>query len=404
VVISLGSAEAGDDQKGVAPTPASASEPVQAPDVVRLRLLGANPNVEISGGALLPGKVNYFLGSDPAQWRTDLPTYEDIIYKELYPGINLNYAGTDGRLKGTYSVTAGADPGHIRWRYDGAEKVAIEETGNLRILVPSANPGGSSISLIEQAPVAWQEIAGRKLAVSISYRIAEDGSIGFRPGSYDPSHPLIIDPILDLSSYLGGSLNDQAHAIAIDAFNNIYVTGSTMSSNFPTSNPGQPNNGGGQDVFVSELRQYGSGARLLFSTYLGGAGNDQGYDITIDGWDNSVHLSGATTSTNFPTVNPYQPNNAGGSDAFVTSLSFGGSNIRHSTYLGGALEDVSYGIAVRPPACCGRSDVYVTGSTLSTNFPIVGAYQPNNAGSRDAFLSVFYGYGNNLFSSTYLGA
>jgi hypothetical protein len=179
-----------------------------APAVVRLQFSGANPAPEVRSGEALPGTVNYFIGSDPAQWQTNLSTYAGVVYADLYDGIDLVYDGTRGTLKGTYTVAPGSDPARIGWRYAGAEDVRVDAaSGNLHIRVAEGH------TLTEHAPIAWQTIDGERVPVAARYTLAADGRIGFALGAYDDTHPLIIDPTLEYSTYLGGGGNEAGRAL-----------------------------------------------------------------------------------------------------------------------------------------------------------------------------------------------
>jgi hypothetical protein len=270
-----------------------------APTVVRLQFSGANPAPEVRSGEALPGTVNYFIGSDPAQWQTNLSTYAGVVYADLYDGIDLVYDGTRGTLKGTYTVAPGSDPARIGWRYAGAEDVRVDAaSGNLHIRVAEGH------TLTEHAPIAWQTIDGERVPVAARYTLAADGRIGFALGAYDDTHPLIIDPTLEYSTYLGGGGNEAGKDIAVDSVGNVYIVGNTTSTDFPTFSAYQDTYGGGtDDVFISKLSSDGSS--LLFSTFLGGTGIDAGYAIALDDAGNA-YITGSTDSTNFPTVNAYQ--------------------------------------------------------------------------------------------------
>jgi hypothetical protein len=401
VVLALSGPIAGKQEVGsIAGAPAE-----NAPaSVVRMQFIGATAAPAIEGGETLPGRVSYLLGNDPANWQTNLPTFQNIVYRGLYPGVDLAYTGTGGRLKGTYTIAPGADSDAIRWSYPGAGKISVDSAGNLQIVSASTIKNANPVTVIEQAPVAWQEVNGRNLKVSAHYVVAEDGAIAFRLGSYDPALPLIIDPTLEYSSYLGGSLNDQSQAIAVSGYSNdALITGSTLSTNFPTTTG---SNAGGQDAFVTRVRKTQNGLSLVFSIYLGGSGNDIGYAIADGVMINPgiILIAGATTSTNFPVQSAYQGTNGGGWDAFVVRLSESGA-FEFSTYLGGSSDDLAYGIGTDPSPgqCCPVSYPYVTGSTLSTNFPTQNAYQGANAGGSDAFLTKLSTGGNALEYSTYLG-
>jgi hypothetical protein len=196
------------------------------------------------------------------------------------------------------------------------------------------------------------------------------------------------------STYLGGSGGDGAVGVAVDGPGNAYVTGSTTSTDFPTVNAVQLVFGGGTDAFVTKLNR--TGRQLLYSTYLGGSGNDIGRGgVAVDGPGNA-HVTGNTTSTDFPTVNAVQPVSGGGSDAFVTKLNRTGSRLLYSTYLGGSGGDLGFGVAVD-----GSGNAYVTGDTLSTNFPTVNAVQPVFGGVQDAFVTKLNRTGSQLLYSTY---
>ena len=210
----------------------SPTEPGLAGAVVRLRFEGANPAPEVTAVRRLPGVVNYLRGSDPARWHTNLPTYAAIEYNALYPGVALGYEGGAGSLKGTYTLAAGADPGLIRWHYEGVHAVRLDpESGDLRISLAGTGQAG----LVERAPTAWQTIRGERVPVSAAYTIADDGTIGLAVGPYDRGLALTIDPELQYSTYLGGNKFDEGKAIAIDGEGNAYVAGWTESPDFPTS-------------------------------------------------------------------------------------------------------------------------------------------------------------------------
>ncbi|MCK4462592.1 MAG: SBBP repeat-containing protein, partial [candidate division Zixibacteria bacterium] len=196
------------------------------------------------------------------------------------------------------------------------------------------------------------------------------------------------------STYLGGSNYDWGFGIAVDGSGSAHVTGQTRSTDFPTLNPYQTNNGGGyNDVFVTKLSS--SGNSLVYSTYLGGSGGDEGWSIAVDS-SGSAYLTGNTYSTDFPTLNSYQTYQ-GNIDAFVTKLSISGNSLLYSTYLGGSSVDSGMSIAVD-----GSGSAYVTGSTGSTDFPTLNPYQ-NDQGGDDVFVTKLSSLGNSLLYSTYLG-
>ena len=374
--------------------------------IVRLVFDQANPAPEISAASPLPGTVNYFRGNDPEQWHTNLPTYAGVVYRQLYPGIDLHYDGANRSLKATYLVAPGADPAVIRWGYDGASRVRVEDaSGDLLVQVSASSEGDETVELRELAPVAWQTVADQRLPVTVRYDIGGDGTIGFAlPSGYDRNQPLTIDPVLFFSTYLGGSGDDVGQSIALDLDGNIYVAGYTTSQNFPTTvGAFQPvHNVALNAAFITKYNPIANA--ILYSTYLGGiqAGNSPvyGQSVVVD-WLGSAYLTGYTANTQFPTTpGAFQDTfNAGDPyDAFVTKLSPNGSALLYSTYLGGAGDD--FGMAI---GLDWLGSAYVTGSTRSANFPkSPSAYQQNLRGLQDAFVTKLNANGSGVYS-TYLG-
>lgn len=319
---------------------------------VRLEFLGARPTTALRGEGRLPGVANFYVGSDPAGWHEGLPTYGEIVYTGLYPGIDLWYSGASRRLKGTYLVAPGADPSRIRWRYQGAHTLEVDPaSGDLRVALGA---GEDAPRLTEAAPVAWQERDGRRVPVAVAFALAPDGSVAFAlPEGYDATMPLVLDPTLAYSSYFGGDGYEQANAIAVDSSGNSYMTGATNSTNFP----GQPNPRlDVEEVWVSKVNAAGSA--VLYTTYLMGNGSDdEGFAIAVDTQGNA-YVTGETDSTNFPTRNPAQAANAGGRDMFISKLGPGGT-LQYSTYVGTAGWERGDAIAVD-----GAGRAYVTGDVF----------------------------------------
>ncbi len=379
-------------------TPADNSVPYQQSDsptastILRLQFVDANPAPEISSSNVLPGKVNTFIGSDPSQWHTGIPTYGSITYTNLYPGVDLHYDGKEGLLKGSYIVAPHTDPSIVRWRYAGADHVAVDVTsGDLHI----ALLGGSVLA--EQAPLAWQHINGQDVPVSIAYQLTDDGSIGFKLGDYDADYALTLDPTLAYSTYLGGSQGDTSRDIALDSSGNIYIVGDTLSNDFPTATPLHPILTA-KDVFIAKLSPDGS--QLLYATYLGGADREDGYGIAVDGAGNA-YVVGNTQSADFPIVGAYQStyNTSALRDGFIAKLNPDGSALLYSTYLGGSDDDIALKIAVDS-----ASKMYVTGITVSTDFPTANAAQNSIIGiGWDIFVTALQANGTSLIYSTYLG-
>ena len=384
-------------------------EPSIETTVLRMRLIGANLEPRITGLDPLPGKSNYFLGNDPSKWRTNVPHYARVRYEEVYPGIDLVYYGTNqskrngdparpelgrrassaGRqLEYDFVVAPGADPASIRLRFAGADKLTLDTDGNLTLHV-----AGGDVAL--QAPLIYQEINGARETVPGHYVLRDPSEIGFQIAEYNPRSPLIIDPALVYSTFLGGSSFDAGRGITVDGAGNAFVTGDALSPDFPTT-PGafQPS---GSGAFITKMNPMGSA--LLYSTYLGGSSLvNSSRAIAIDAAGNA-YVTGFTRSTDFPiTPGAFQTVLQGIENVFVTKLNPAGSGLVYSTYLGGTRFDQGFGIAVDT-----TGSAYVTGDAESPDFPTANAIQPNFLGGiKDAFLAKFDAAGNLLYS-TYLG-
>ena len=367
-----------------------------AGSVVRLRFGGASPSPTVEGLDRIPASVNYFKGNDPSKWRTNVPTYAGVAYEDLYPGIDLMYRGVDGHLKSEFVVAPGASPDAIRLVYTGVESMRVRVDGALVLKTELGE-------LVEAKPDVYQKIGGRRVEVQGAHALLGEGQVGFEVAAYDKAHPLVIDPVLEYATYLGGSERDRASAIAADASGNAYVTGYTVSPDFPTvapvdasciASPGFCS----RDAFVTK---FGPAGALVYSTYLGGiTGSEQGRGIAVDGSGNA-YVTGETGSTDLPTKNPHQASYGGSSDAFVTKLNPQGLLV-YSTYLGGTAFDQARGIAVD---AAGRA--YVAGSTDSTDFPSLDPWQAackldQSSRCRDAFVAE-YDLNGAIVYSTFLG-
>ena len=363
------------------------ARPTDPPAVVRMRLVDGNPNPEISGVEELPEKSHYFIGNDPTLWRTNVPRYARVSYRDVYPGVDLVYHGSQGRLEYDFVVSPRADPRPIRLRLEGPAAVRLDGGGNLVLQTREGQ-------LVQHAPFVYQEVEGERRWVGGSYVLHGGSDVGFELGAYDSTRPLVIDPAIEYSTYLGGAGSDAAASIAVDSSGSAYVTGETASANFPTLNPYEVAQGD-VDVFVTKLSP--SGSSLAYSTYLGGSGRDIPHSIAVDA-SGSAYVAGVTFSTDFPTLDPYQTDQDGVlADAFVTKLSPSGSSLAYSTYLGGSDADGAFGIAVD-----GSGSTYLTGSTQSTDFPTLNAFQAYQ-GLNDVFVTKLAPAGSNLVYSTYLG-
>jgi hypothetical protein len=408
---------------------------------MRMRLVNGSEKAEVTGLDPQSARVNYFIGNDPQKWQTDVPNYGRVQYKDVYRGVDIVYYGKQRQLEYDFIVSPGADPAQIRLGFDGAQEIRIDETGDLLLITK----GGE---VRQNKPVVYQEVNGRRNEIASNYLVKANWEVGFEIGSYDLTRPLVIDPAVVYSTYLGGNDPDNGYGISVDSAGNAYVTGWTSSPDFPTLNALQSQHGGPPlDAFVTKLTASGA---LSYSTYLGGSGPDQGNGIAVDPAGNA-YVTGYTSSLNFPTLNAYQPNFSGLADAFVTKLTASGA-LSYSTYLGDIFVDVGAGIAVdqggnayvtgattRVLNGFGNQDVfvtkltasgalsysiklqadgsddgfgiavdpagnaYVTGLTTSMNFPTLNALQPSHGGGvGDAFVTKLTACGE-LSYSTYLG-
>lgn len=365
---------------------------------LKMTLAGASSNAAMTGLDELQGKSNYFVGSNPRNWHTDIPNYSRILSRRVYSGIDLIYHGNRGRLEYDFVASPGSRPQAISMMFQGAEKIERGSQGSLLVRT-------SKGTLTLARPIAYQEIEGERRLIRVSYILTASERISFRLGNYDPRFTLTIDPTLGYSTYLGGSGNDEGHGIVADAAGNVYVTGSTESIDFPLVNPFDKSWGGTcgpftvpcSDVFVSKLNA--AGTVLIYSTYLGGSDIDVGQRIAVDS-AGSAFVTGYTSSTNFPVVSgAVQPTQSGGIDAFVTKLSPSGSSLVYSTYLGGSLDDEGMSIGLDS-----SGNAYITGYTRSTDFRTTpSAFRTTLTGEMDVFVTKLDASGSNLIYSTYLG-
>ncbi|MED1951789.1 SBBP repeat-containing protein [Brevibacillus centrosporus] len=380
---------------------------------VRLSLafLDTSPEAMPTAQQLSTRTVNYLKGKDSSKWHTDIPTYEHVVYPKLWPGIDLVFHGEHGRIKYEFAVQPGAKVTDIGFTYRGAKSLSLDDQGNLLIHTEIGD-------LCEERPFSYQQIGGLKTNVSSSFLLEqqEDGEsiICFQIGAdYDPDYPLIIDPELEYSTYLGGGNFEVGFAVAIDSTGNAYVTGSTDTPEtaavpFPIT-PGafQTTFGGTRDAFVAKLNPAGNA--FLYSTYLGGGGIEQGSGIAVDSQGNT-YITGNTNSSEtnpvpFPiTPGAFQTTFGGALDAFVTKLNPAGNALVYSTYLGGDSIDFGAGIAVDT-----AGNAYIVGTTATpqvdfTPFPLTpGAFQSSFGGGTDAFVTKLNAAGSSLIYSTYLG-
>ena len=382
---------------------------------VELRFEGARSGRQPEALEKLGGVVNYLIGSDPRRWRTGVPIYAKVKYRQIYAGVDVIYYGNENRLEYDFVLAPGARPDAIRLRLYGASKPEIAANGDL------------IAGIVRQPrPFAYQDVDGRRVEVESKYTLKPGGGIGVDVGRYNPALPLVIDPVLTYASYLGGTVNDGVASVKVDAAGNLYVAGFTSSSAF-ISGGAQPTYGGNNsttrqmrmgDAFVAKLSPAGNA--LIYATYLGGAGEDFASSLAIDG-EGAAYVVGGTQSSNFPvSANAPQKTYRGFSDdnffynpgdGFVAKLNPAGSQIVYATYLGGTLNDMPMGVAVDS-----SGNAVVVGSTNSSDFPttadaLFGQFRgrnnrapnggPSTAG--DGFITVLNPAGAAFTYSTYFG-
>ncbi|HEV2402527.1 MAG TPA: SBBP repeat-containing protein [Candidatus Sulfotelmatobacter sp.] len=333
-------------------------------EFLQMKLAGANADAALSSSDMLPGKSNYFIGDNPAKWRTGVPHFARVRYANVYPGINLVFYGKQGQLEYDFQVAPGADPRQAELQFVGAKTVALKDG----VLIVAGKHG----TVRFEVPRVYQEVGGEQRTIEGNFVVRGANRVGFRVGDYDRSRELIIDPILNFSSYFGGSGDEHTTWVAVDPSLNVYIAGSTTSTNLPVTPctyTGCGTLNGAQNVYVAKITPpLGSiTAKLDDVTYLGGSGTDTPAGIAVDGASN-VFVAGTTSSGNFPTTatNAYQSKPLAGSTgtthAFVTKIKYDFSQLNYSSYLSGNGTDAASGMAVDS-----ADNVYVTGTTTSNN-------------------------------------
>ncbi len=410
---------------------------------------------QISAAGSVATRTHYIRGRDPSKWVSDAPHFEKVRYSGLYAGIDALFYDNQGSLEYDLIVAPGADPKQIKLSVTGGSSVRVGPDGELIV-------GTDQGEIKQLAPRIYQEHDGARQAISGRYSV-EGRLARIEIGAYDPTRTLVIDPVLIYSTYLGGTAtgqNNQFYDIAADSSGNIYVTGQTGADDYPLANPIQDTNmGGTNEAVVSKIDPTGS--FLIYSTYIGGESNETGWGIAV-GADGCAYVGGRSSSDDFPitdgafedecTVNcPFvlklspmgdslvystfvgagdghalaidplgqayitgrtaaandfplknadQEEHGGGFDAFVAKLNAGGSDLIYSTFLGGSSED---NLSGEPDIWVDADqNAYITGTTRSTDFPVLNGVQAGFGGMRDAFVAKYGPTGTRIYSS-YLG-
>ena len=375
-------------------------------DVVRMQLAGADPGLRVTGSEKLPGTANYLLGRDPSHWHNNVPTYSKVKYTAVYPGVDLVYYGNQQRLEYDFIVAPNADTKLIRLEFKGAKELKLDASGDLRIIATNGE-------IAFHKPVIYQQIAGRRKPVEGRFTLQAKNTVGFRVGDYNSALPLILDPVLVYSTYLGGTSGDAASAIAIDSTGDAYVAGSSDSSNFPVTTgafqTGNDKSSPAVTAFVAKLNPTGTG--LIYATYLGGSTSDSADAIAVDS-NGNAYVAGETESADFPvTSGSFQTTNPNGGlfyTAFVSKLNPTGTALLYSTFLGGSDSqfDSPTGEQALGIALDTQGDAYVAGLTASSDFPTTtGAFETSITGFAGAgFVAALNPTGTGLIYATYLGS
>ncbi len=361
--------------------------------VLRMKLAGANPAPQIVGEDQLPGHSNYLKGNDPQKWQQDVPLYARVRYEEVYDGVDMLYYGNQQQLEYDFRLAPFADPQEIALNFEGADSLSLDGEGNLVLRTRAGE-------VIQHAPTIYQEVEGTRRTVSGRYILRKRNQVGFEVAAYDHSRPLVIDPVVQFSTFLGGNQNDFGNDIAVDAKGNAYVAGSTNSADFPKQNPIDGVLEDDSDAFVTKFATDGSA--LVYSTFLGGQFSDSAAAIAVT-QDGKACITGFTGENSAPPIVqnsfPVTPNafqNAGRTnvrklDAYVTVLNANGDGFIYSTFYGGSkssnspdANDFGNDIAVDS-----TGKVYIAGASASNNLPMKNGFQTTRAGDKDGFIAKF---------------
>ena len=339
---------------------------------LRMKLKGADRERTAVGLDELTGKKNYLIGNDPAGWQRNVPLFSKVKFEGVYPGVDVVYHGNQRQLEYDFVVAPGANPKQIGLAFEGAKDLRVDQQGDL----VTSSAGGE---LRFHRPLAYQ--GETKQPVAVAYQIAKNKSVSFALGAYDHAQPLVIDPILSYSTFIGGASSEGANAIAADRAGNAYIVGTTFSADYPVT-PGAFNTAP-DTIVVTKLNPAGSD--LVYSTFLGGSAiglGDEGLAIAVNEEGQAI-VTGNTISPNFPTTANAFDRTCGtdgdcnhdlfgvNGDAFLTVFNAAGSDLVYSTFIGGT--DLDFGDAVTVDAA---GKIYIAGSTLSLDLPTSGGAQP----------------------------
>lgn len=359
-----------------------------AGQVVRMEFAGVAKLPVARPYESVPTSFNYFYGADSSAWVHDAPAYRELWYRGVYKGIDVRLYEDRGRPRYDLVVHPGGSVDSIALVFDGAEHVRVTDH--------ALHIGIKEGEVLQDGLYAYQDIGDSRREVACRFVLRKDGAIGFEPGEYDRSRPLVIDPLV-YSAFIGGTLGDEGYGIALDANGNMYTVGSTLSLNYPTTagaydTTKQQNN----DIVVSKVNS--ASGNLSYSTFIGGDNDDYGYSIAVD-MEGRAAITGYTFSPNFPvTGQAWDASLNGDRDIIVASLSAGGNTLVGSTYLGGSSWDEGYAVAMD-----GSGNIYVTGMSTSTDFPTANAFDDSHNGAQDVIVAKLTANVSSLIYGTFLG-
>src|SRR5262249_44757243 len=284
--------------------------------VIQMQFLGRKRKAQVEGLDVLTGTTNYLRGDGYPQ-RTNIRSYKKVRYSEIYPGIDVEYHGNGRQLEYDFIVKPGSSADRIRIGFAGVRGVSLDSSGDL-VLKTDAQP------IVQRKPHVYQEVDGHEEVIDAEY-VIRGSHVGFKLGNYDKTKPLVIDPVLVYSTFFGGTGSEIAYGIAVDPVGGIYVTGATSSTDIPIQSATQTENkGGSTDAYVFKLDP--TGTQLVYATFIGGSGTDEGHSIAVDAGGNA-YITGFTQSSDFPIVNGFQKSRAGGQDAYFLKLNSSGTAI-----------------------------------------------------------------------------
>jgi hypothetical protein len=357
--------------------------------VVRASFLGAN-DVIPEGTGTLEHQTHYLHGSDPTQWVIDVPNHKRVVYMDLWDGIDLEFRFEGGQFKYEFHIAPGSDPSSIVMAYEGMDSLEVcGETGDLLV-------GARGVTLRDHAPVTYQPDRGTLVTVASEFHLLGDERVTFLLGDYDRRLPVIIDPGMLFSTFLGEGGNDAGNDVAVDGDGHIYVAGLTTSSKFPVTAGAYDNSLSSTDAFVSKFST--NGTSLEYSTFIGGTQDENGTGVAVD-TDGLVHLTGTTNSTDFPTTTgAFCTTLSGYTDAFALRLNITGSSLDYSTFVGGRGPEKAMAMDLDA-----KGSIYVAGWTSNLDFPEVNGSFENNGRNTDSFVVKVKPDGTDLEYSCVLG-